>query len=80
MNMLNIGEIIASKKPYVYALTYPNGLIFYIGKGKGKRIYDHNGSNGDSTKTLEVITAIQCSFMQIARLSKNVSRKRSQQP
>ena len=32
--MLNIGEIIASKKPYVYALTYPNGLIFYIGKGK----------------------------------------------
>ena len=32
--MLTIGEIIQSKKPSVYALTYSNGVIFSIGTGK----------------------------------------------
>lgn len=26
---------------YVYGLHYPDGRIFYVGKGKGDRIYDH---------------------------------------
>jgi hypothetical protein len=26
---------------YVYTLAYPNGVVFYVGKGKGKRVADH---------------------------------------
>jgi hypothetical protein len=26
---------------YVYGLHYPDGKIFYVGKGKGNRMYDH---------------------------------------
>lgn len=28
-------------RPYVYAITYPSGMPFYIGKGSGKRILQH---------------------------------------
>lgn len=28
-------------KYYVYTLGWPSGLVFYVGKGKGKRIADH---------------------------------------
>lgn len=29
--------------PYVYAITYPNGLPFYVGKGNGARLLAHAG-------------------------------------
>lgn len=28
-------------KPYVYTLAYPDGKVFYVGKGTGNRIDDH---------------------------------------
>lgn len=33
-------EIIPDK-PYVYKLSYPNGIVFYIGKGTNNRIHKH---------------------------------------
>lgn len=34
-----LAQIITSDKPYyTYALAYPDGKFFYIGKGKGYRI------------------------------------------
>lgn len=33
--------IIPDSGYYVYTLSYPDGKIFYIGKGKNHRIYDH---------------------------------------
>jgi hypothetical protein len=32
---------IVKNKPYVYTLAYPNGIVFYVGKGTNDRIYDH---------------------------------------
>lgn len=32
---------ISPGKPYVYTLAKPNGVVFYIGKGTNRRIYDH---------------------------------------
>lgn len=28
-------------KYYVYTLSYPNGDVFYVGKGHGRRVHDH---------------------------------------
>lgn len=39
--MESIAQVVKSKKHYTYALTYPDGKFFYIGKGKGRRIYYH---------------------------------------
>ena len=48
---------------YVYALVDPsNGKIFYIGKGKGNRVFDHaNGALESDAKSekIETIKAIQ---------------------
>ncbi len=30
-----------TKKYYVYTLAYPNGEVFYIGKGTGDRLHQH---------------------------------------
>jgi hypothetical protein len=30
-----------AKKYYVYTLAYPNGKVFYIGKGTGDRLHQH---------------------------------------
>jgi len=30
-----------SGKHYVYSLAYPDGRVFYVGKGTGKRIHRH---------------------------------------
>jgi hypothetical protein len=28
---------------YVYTLAYPDGTVFYVGKGTGRRMYQHEG-------------------------------------
>lgn len=30
-----------NRRPYVYAITYPSGLPFYVGKGNGSRLMAH---------------------------------------
>ena len=47
-------------KFYVYALCYPNGDFFYIGKGQGKRIDDHenDAKRGVDNKKCDVIRDI----------------------
>lgn len=32
---------ITANKPYVYVYTYPDGKVFYVGKGRGTRLLDH---------------------------------------
>lgn len=39
--MYGKGVLPTSDKYYIYALCRPNGVPFYIGKGKGRRINDH---------------------------------------
>ena len=46
-------DIIKKLKWYVYLLSDPNSEeIFYVGKGKGNRVFDHfNNLNGKDPKT-----------------------------
>ena len=39
--MYGKGILPTSDKYYIYALCRPNGVPFYIGKGKGRRVNDH---------------------------------------
>lgn len=53
---LELGAVINSREYYVYALTNPKtGKIFYIGKGRGKRVLSHF-SNARSNAPDEILS------------------------
>lgn len=43
---------------YVYALAFPDGQIFYVGKGTGRRISDHGTTRGRLAKVNAIIAQI----------------------
>ena len=48
-------EVISKLKHYVYLISDPiNGEIFYVGKGKGNRVFSHFKEIGDSEKTNKI--------------------------
>ncbi len=48
-------EIIKEMKYYVYLLSDPiNGDIFYVGKGKGNRVFSHLKDNSENEKTQKI--------------------------
>lgn len=60
---------IASPQFYVYVLCRPNGKPFYVGKGKDKRIYDHEreAQNGHQCHKCNVIRKIWKSGGEVQR-------------
>lgn len=56
-------------KYYVYTLSYPNGSIFYIGKGVGNRIEHHeiNALNGEKNRKSDIIRSIISSGNEILK-------------
>lgn len=45
---------------YVYTLAYPNGTVFYVGKGKGDRIkqHEHDARHEKTSEKCEIIRDI----------------------
>lgn len=39
--MVNPNPALSQKKYYVYTLAYPDGTVFYVGKGTGRRVHLH---------------------------------------
>jgi hypothetical protein len=55
---------------YVYALAYPDGRIFYVGKGREDRILDHEeeARRGGTSRKCEIIRDIWASGRQVERV------------
>lgn len=68
----SIGQInIPGKgRPYVYVLTYPDGHIFYVGKGIGYRIARHeqDARNGDTSEKCNIIREIWARGQQVLKI------------
>lgn len=49
---------------YVYIYAYPDGRVFYVGKGKGNRILDHEAEarKGINSRKCDIIRSIQPSL------------------
>ena len=60
--------------PYVYSLTDPrDNSVFYIGKGTGNRMYQHErsarrGKTGNSDKTRIILDVINAGFKVVCRV------------
>src|SRR5258708_3079601 len=56
-------------KYYVYTLARPNGTIFYVGKGKGRRIIQHEleARNGVQSRKCDIIREIWASGGEIIK-------------
>lgn len=52
---------------YVYALRYPDGTPFYIGKGKGNRINDHGTSRGRLRGVNAVLAELEAAGLECGR-------------
>jgi hypothetical protein len=61
---------ILSPRYYVYTLAYPDGTVFYVGKGSGRRIERHerDAKYGYIGKTNDVIRAIWARGGQVQKL------------
>lgn len=60
---------ILAPKYYVYTLAYPDGTVFYVGKGSGNRIERHesDAKHGYIGKTSDVIRQIWASGSQVQK-------------
>ena len=54
---IDIDVAIKSKKPYVYTLAYPDGKVFYVGKGIHYRI---NGHHAEAMGTRKECNPYKC--------------------
>lgn len=54
---------------YVYTLAYPDGKVFYVGKGTGDRIFDHEreAGQGKQTEKCRVIRQIWASGNEVVK-------------
>ena len=54
---------------YVYTLCFPDGLVFYVGKGVGKRIHNHESEarSGVQSKKCDIIRSIWANGEQIIK-------------
>src|SRR5258708_1163916 len=57
-------------KPYVYLYTYPDGRIFYVGKGKGDRILAHEAEarKGVQSEKCDIIRGIWARGEEVAKI------------
>lgn len=64
---------------YVYTLAYPDGRVFYVGKGRGDRVYQHerDARDGRISKNCDIIRDIWAQGGQILkkRLYVNLSEE-----
>ena len=71
------------KRYYVYTLAYPNGEVFYVGKGVGNRMYHHEVEAASTArvayrnrKKLEVIREVWASGGQVQKSIQLVEKLR----
>lgn len=54
---------------YVYTLAYPDGVVFYVGKGSGGRVLEHEGEaqRGHKCRKCEIIRSVWGSGKRVKR-------------